>query len=42
MDQVSESKMKKFIKKASYKLKKTDEVKYSVKEIVSIGFRIGI
>lgn len=42
MEQANDSKMKKVVKKLAAKLKKSDDVKYSVKDIVSIGFKIGI
>jgi len=42
MDQPYEFKAKKMVKKILGKLKKNDSIKYNVKEIVGVGFKIGI
>lgn len=41
-EQVGDGKIKKVIKKVHGRIKKLQEVKYPVKDIVSVGFKIGI
>ena len=42
MDQSSDARGKKLVKKIFGKVKKNDTVKYNVKDIVGVGFKIGI
>ncbi len=41
-DQGSDQRGKKVVKKIFAKVKKNDSVKYNVKDVVGIGFKIGI